>query len=64
MYLSLFILALWVLLDSFNRLAWFAIDNRLIGFVGIAFVVAVIIEAYGLFRGRPLLNWRGRNPQA
>lgn len=45
MPLSLFVLALYVLLRSIVDLGWFAIDARFIAFVGIAFVVVVVLEA-------------------
>lgn len=45
MNLSTFILGLWVFLISSVDLGWFAVDIKLIGVVGIAFVVVLIIEA-------------------
>lgn len=42
--MSYFILALWVLLKSFQDLGWFAIDGRFVAFVGIAFVVVFVLE--------------------
>ena len=44
MNLSTFILALFVFLQSAVYLAWFSVDPKLLGFVGIAFVVVLIIE--------------------
>jgi hypothetical protein len=52
MSLATFILALFVFLQSAVYLAWFAIDSKLIGAVGIVFVIIVIVEAV---RG-PLLS--------
>lgn len=47
MPLSLFVLALWVLLVSMSQLllAWFNFDVKFLGFVGLAFVLAVVLEA-------------------
>lgn len=50
MSLSLFILALWVFLQSAVTLGWFAVSAGLIGFVGIAFVVIVVLEALFYYR--------------
>lgn len=44
MSLSMFILGLFVFLQSAVYLAWFAVDAKLLGFVGMAFVVVLIIE--------------------
>jgi len=40
----MFILALFVFLQSAVYLAWFAVDAKLLGFVGIAFVVVLFLE--------------------
>ncbi len=45
MSLSIFILGLYVFLQSAVYLSWFSVDAKLLGFVGIAFVVVLIIEA-------------------
>jgi hypothetical protein len=51
LYLSSFLLALYVFLQSAVYLVWFAVDPKLLGFVGIAFVIVFIVEvllgAYG-----------------
>lgn len=51
MALSMFLLALFVFLQSVVYLSWFAVDSKLIGFVGIAFVVVLVLEALGT------VNW-------
>lgn len=57
MSLSLFLLGLYVFLQSAVYLAWFTVDPKLLGFVGMLFVVVVIIEALFLvYRGRPLIH--------
>ncbi len=45
MNLSMFLLGLYIFLQSAVYLAWFAVDPKLLGFVGIAFVVVLILEA-------------------
>lgn len=58
MSLSLFVLALWVFLNSYVSLGWGTVDAKLIGWVGILFVLVVIVEALFLtYRGRPLLTF-------
>ena len=51
LYLSSFLLALYVFLQSAVYLAWFSVDPKQLGFVGIAFVIVFLIEvllgAYG-----------------
>lgn len=51
LYLSSFLLALYVFLQSAVYLVWFAVDPKLLGLVGMAFVVVFILEvllgAYG-----------------
>lgn len=44
MSLSIFILGLYVFLQSAVYLTWFAVDPKLLGFVGITFVIVLIIE--------------------
>lgn len=43
-YLSLFVLTLWVFLQSGAGLGWFTVDSKLVGIVGMAFVIIVIVE--------------------
>lgn len=43
--LSGFILVVFVFLQSADYLKWFSVDPKLLGFVGIAFVVVFILEA-------------------
>lgn len=45
MNLSQFLLGLYVFLQSAVYLTWFTVDPKLLGFVGIAFVVVLLIEA-------------------
>jgi uncharacterized membrane protein (DUF485 family) len=45
MSLSLFVLALYVFLQSAPAFNWFTVDPKLTAFVGIVFVIAVIVEA-------------------
>lgn len=54
MRLSDFLLGLFVFLFSANLLTWFTVDSKLLGYVGIAFVVVLIIEA--VWRPIVLLN--------
>lgn len=54
MNLNLFILGLYVFLQSAVYLTWFAVDPKLLGFVGMAFVVVLIIEALW----RPIALWK------
>lgn len=64
MSFSLFVLALWVFLLSASQhfLSWFTIDDKLIGIVGIIFVVALIIETVFWARvSHPL--WFGRRSE-
>lgn len=59
MPVSIFVLALWVFLQSAAAYQWFSVDAKLVAFVGFVFVIAVIVEAYFVgYRGRPLLPWR------
>lgn len=59
MPVSIFVLALWVFLQSAPAFGWFTVDPKLVGFVGIVFVVAVLIEAWFVaVRGGPLLPLR------
>jgi hypothetical protein len=54
--LSTFILGLFVFLQSAVLLGWFAVDNKLLGFVGMAFVVVLVFEVLFLtYRGKPFL---------
>lgn len=54
MSLSLFVLGLYVFLQSAVYLAWFTVDPKLIGFIGMAFVVILILETILVVNGRPL----------
>lgn len=45
MSLSTFLLGLYVFLQSAVYLAWFVVDSKLLGLVGMAFVIVLIIEA-------------------
>lgn len=56
MSLSTFVLGLWVFLISSRSLEWFAVDQKLIGFVGIAYVVILVIEAIW----QPIVLWRNK----
>lgn len=59
MPISTFLLGLWVFLQSFVQLGWGSVDAKLIGWVGIFFVVAVLVEAWFVaYRGHPLLPLR------
>jgi hypothetical protein len=42
---SLFVLALYVFLQSVPAFGWFNVDPKFTAFVGILFVVAVVLEA-------------------
>lgn len=57
MSLSLFVLALWVFLQSYVQLGWGTVDAKLLGWVGILFVVVVVVEAV-LNRGALLGRFR------
>lgn len=56
MSLSMFILGLYVFLQSSVLLDWFKVDPKLQGFVGMAFVVVLIIEALW----RPVTLWKAQ----
>lgn len=58
MRLSLFILGLFVFLQSGVYLAWFTVDAKLLGIVGMAFVVVLIIETLLEVRGRNYTIWK------
>lgn len=59
MSLSLFVLALYVFLQSSVALGWFTADPKFTATVGILFVVIVVFESLFLtFRGRPFLSRR------
>jgi len=53
MRLSSFLLALYVFLQSAVYLVWFTVDPKLLGFIGMAFVVVFIIEVVLGYTGRP-----------
>lgn len=56
MNLSLFILGLYVFLESAVDLKWFNVDPKLLGFVGIAFVVVLLVEALW----HPIVVWKNK----
>ncbi len=58
MSLSLFVLGLFVFLQSAVYLAWFAVDPKLVGLVGMAFVIILILEALAII---PAINLRRRH---
>lgn len=60
MSLSTFVLALFVFLQSAVLLGWFAVDAKLIGFVGIAFVVIAVLEGLGTINWSVPLRRRAR----
>jgi len=62
MNLSLFLLAFYVLLQSAPVYGWFDAAPKLTAFVGIAFVVVLVLEAFTYFRTGHTL-WH-RNNQA
>lgn len=45
MPLSTFVLALWVFLQSAAVYNWFEVDPKLVAFVGMFFVLLVVVEA-------------------
>lgn len=63
MSFSLFILALYVFLQSAPAMGWFNVDPKFTAVVGIVFVLVVVIEAVFWTRGiHPLWHRRGANP--
>ena len=61
---SLFVLALYIFLESSVALGWFAVDPKFIGFVGILFVVVVVFDAVFWARGSHPTWFNRRTPQA
>lgn len=55
MFLSTFLLGLFVFLQSAVYLTWFTVDPKLLGFVGMGFVAVLVLEAVLFFGGR----WNG-----
>lgn len=53
MSLSMFLLGLYVFLQSAVYLAWFAVDAKMLGLVGMVFVVVLLVEAIFGYMGRP-----------
>jgi hypothetical protein len=51
MSLSLFVLALYVFLQSSPAFGWFSVDPKFTAFVGLLFVAVVVLEA--IFSGAP-----------
>lgn len=58
MSLSSFLLALFVFLQSAVYLAWFTVDPKLLGFVGLAFVVVFIVEVVLVATGRAVGGYK------
>lgn len=50
--MSLFLLALYVFLQSAPAFHWFTVDPKFTAFVGIVFVIAVVVEGIFVVRGR------------
>lgn len=49
MSLSTILLALWVFLTAtVQQLGWFTLDSKIIGWVGVAFVVVLVLEVLGV----------------
>ncbi len=46
--LSQFVLMLWVFLSATVQLGWWAVDGRLLGFIGLAAVVIFVLESVGV----------------
>lgn len=46
--LSQFVLMLWVFLTTTVQMGWWAVDGKLIGFVGLAAVVIFVLECVGV----------------
>jgi hypothetical protein len=61
---SLFVLALYVFLQSAVYLAWFAVDSKLLGYVGILFVLIVVFDGFLFYRDPSHRGWLRRGPQA
>lgn len=59
MSLSLFVLALYVFLQSAPAFNWFSVDPKFVAFVGILFVVVVVVEAVLTHAGR-MPSWFAR----
>ena len=53
MGLSTFVLTLFVFLQSGSLLKWFTVDPKLLGVVGIVYVVIVVVEALLAASGKP-----------
>lgn len=60
---SLFVLALYILLQSAPAFKWFTVDPKFTAFVGIVFVITVVIEALFWARGTHP-KWFNRHPSA
>lgn len=50
--MSAVLLVLYVFLQSSASLGWFAVDPKLIGAVGIVFVVLALLEGFVFYAGR------------
>jgi hypothetical protein len=64
MSLSYLALVVYVFLQAAVYLAWFAVSNKLLGIVGIIFVVLAVLEALGVFSYTLHLPARRQQPQA
>lgn len=65
MSLSLFVLALYVFMQSYVERGWGTIDPKLIGLVGLLFVLLVILETlFFVYHGRALVNLHRPNRTA
>jgi hypothetical protein len=62
MPLSLFVLALYVFLQSVATLQWFSIDPKLTAWVGLIFVFVVIFDAAFWLRANHPSWFARRNP--
>jgi hypothetical protein len=63
MGLSTFLLGLFVFLQSGDKLGWFSADGKLLGYVGLAFVLVLVLEYFSDREGKPLtLRFWNRKP--
>lgn len=49
---SFFVLVLWVFLQSAAVYKWFSVDPKLVAFVGMVFVVVVVVETLWVSVGK------------
>lgn len=59
MSFSLFVLALYVFLQSVPAYKWFSVDPKFTAFIGLVFVVTVVVEAVFYVRSHP--GWLNRS---